>query len=259
MQFTEGNWSRVKDLEWESWSIGKREFMKASGKAIPATVEAWNATRTETNMKENSWAISPTARVSTHGQMEKSTKENGVLVWRRARESGKAFLVTPTSASGDRPKLTAMVSINGKTETDMRVNGRIVSSMDKGQISSLTAMSILDSTNSVSLTDSANTSGRTEATMLAISRMGWNMVKAVGVRKLMLLTATLMKVNMNSTRSVDLVNSLGRVATSIRAVTRAMSAMVMVKCTGLTGLAIKVNGTTEFRTVWAGWSSLTAV
>lgn len=85
------------------------------------------------------------------------------------------------------------------------------------------------------------------------------MVKAVGVRKLMLLTATLMKVNMNLTRSVDLVNSLGRVATSIRAVTRAMSAMVMVKCTGLTGLAIKENGTTEFRTVWAEWSSLTAV
>ena len=79
--------------------------------------------------------------------------------------------MTPTLASGDRPKLMVMASTNGKMETDMRESGRIASSMDKEQISSLTAMSILDSTNSVSQTDSANINGRTEATMLEILRM----------------------------------------------------------------------------------------
>ena len=79
--------------------------------------------------------------------------------------------MTPTLASGDRPKLMVMASTNGKMETDMKENGQIASSMDKEQISSLTAMSILDSTNSVSQTDSANINGRTEATMLEILRM----------------------------------------------------------------------------------------
>jgi len=78
--------------------------------------------------------------------------------------------VTRTLANGDRPKLTAMVYINGKMETDMRENGETVSSTDREQIFSLTGTCTLASTSSASLMDSASTNGRTAAITLAISR-----------------------------------------------------------------------------------------
>jgi len=60
---------------------------------------------------------------------------------------------------------------------------------------------------------------------------------------------------MNLTKSVALANSPGKVETSIRGATKATNATDTEKCTGLTDLATKVNGTTEFKTAWAGWSS----
>ena len=39
--------------------------------------------------------------------------------------SGKAYSVTLTLGNGNKVKLMAMVFINGKTETDSRVNGTI--------------------------------------------------------------------------------------------------------------------------------------
>lgn len=69
------------------------------------------------------------------------------------------------SVSGDRPKLTDMVSTNGKMETDMRENGATVSSTARAQTFSLMVTFTRASTSSESQTASANTSGRTAATM----------------------------------------------------------------------------------------------
>jgi len=68
-----------------------------------------------------------------------------------------------------------------------------------------------------------------------------------------------MKVNMNLTRSVDSVNSPGKVETSIKAVIKVTNAMVTEKCIGLMALVTRANGIMESKMEWAVWSSPMAV
>ena len=48
---------------------------------------------------------------------------------------GKVYMAIRTSANGDNQKLQVMVSISGRMAIGTRESGRIVSNMDKAQIS----------------------------------------------------------------------------------------------------------------------------
>jgi len=71
-----------------------------------------------------------------------------------------------TSANGRKVKLMVMVSINGKTGIDTKVNGSFVLSMAKELICLLMEMLTLVNTTMVSRKVSVNTSGKTLLFML---------------------------------------------------------------------------------------------
>lgn len=54
------------------------------------------------------------------------------------------------------------------------------------------------------------------------------------------------KVNTRLTRKMGMAFSIGRVAICTKVITKTMSVMSMVKCTGWMGLVIKENGSMEF-------------
>jgi hypothetical protein len=57
--------------------------------------------------------------------------------------------------------------------------------------------------------------------------------------------ATAMRENTKTTRRMDMVFSIGRAGTSTRETIRMMKEMVLERCSGLTGIGIRVNGSKE--------------
>jgi hypothetical protein len=68
------------------------------------------------------------------------------------------------------------------------------------------------------------------------------MVKANGRKSRVQLTATIMKVNTNLIRKMDMVFLLGKVETSIKVTTKMMKEMAMERCFGLMVQDTTVNG-----------------
>lgn len=85
-----------------------------------------NVIPTAISTRANSKITNHTAKVSTFGSMGRSMKASGSMDSKRAKESGKASLVTPISASGSSPKRMGTVYTSGRTEIDMRASGNSV-------------------------------------------------------------------------------------------------------------------------------------
>jgi hypothetical protein len=89
---------------------------------------------------------------------------NGRLVSNRARESGKAFLEIPTSASGDNLRQMDTAYTSGKMVTDMKESGLTVSNTVKEPTFLQMETFILGSISLESLMALVNTSGKMEVT-----------------------------------------------------------------------------------------------
>jgi hypothetical protein len=75
------------------------------------------------------------------------------------------------------------------------------------------------------------------------------MVKVNGRRSTMLRSATTMKESISLTRRMEMEYSPGRVAMCTKVATRTMRGQATERCSGLTGLSTKENGSKVFSTV----------
>ena len=83
----------------------------------------WKDIAMEINMKEIFIMAKLMEKEYIIGLMGKYTMENGETESKKVMECGEVFLVTLILANGRIVKLMVMESINGKTETDMKVLG----------------------------------------------------------------------------------------------------------------------------------------
>lgn len=117
-----------------------------------------------------------------------------------------------------------------------------------------TGMYLREHTNLENQMASASTNGKMAVCMLVISKKDLNMDRENGERGLMLRTATLTKAPTKETRKMEWALLHGRVVISIKAATKTMSGTDMEKCTGLTDLVTRENGSMEFNMELAEWS-----
>jgi len=126
--------------------------------------------------------------------------------------------------------------------------------MDKVLIILLMVMCILASISKESLMDLDSISGLMAVCILESSGMALKQARASGGSKRILKHATTTKALTITTRRVDLVNLLGKVAMFTEDATRMMRDMDTERCTGLMVHATRVSGSTESKMVWEGWS-----
>ena len=126
MPSIEANLSTASVKDWVSCSTGRHACTKDNGRPMPATVEVWNATPMETDMKVSSSTVNLTEKAYIRGPTAKCTRVNGHSASRKAKASGRASSVTRTSESGASRKPQATVSISGKMVIGTKVNGTIV-------------------------------------------------------------------------------------------------------------------------------------
>jgi hypothetical protein len=116
----------VKDQDLAYVCIRQRAYMRDNGLTIIGMEGGWNATPMVTNTKVISKIISHTAKEFIHGLMAKFTRVSGKSALKKAKVSGRAFLVTRILESGPKVKQMGMVSISGRTEIDTKENGNFV-------------------------------------------------------------------------------------------------------------------------------------
>ena len=228
--------------------------MKANGRETLGVVGAWNATQTETDMKESSSTESHTAKAFTHGPMARSMKESGLVVSKKAREFGKESLVTATLGSGASQKPLVMASINGKMAIDTKENGKTALSMVKARTFLQMAIAFQALTIWASRRARANTNGRMEAFTSASLKTDLSMGKANGRSVTTIRTATCTRVATNKTKRMAWGSSLGSQAITTRVATGTMRGTGMEKCFGKMAPVTRVNGTRVFKMASAEWS-----
>ena len=149
------------------------------------------------------------------GRMVKSTMANGKWVKKKAMESGEASTVIVISENGTPPRQKATESISGKTGISMRVSGLIALNTGMELISLGMEIPSRASTDSASLRGLATIVGTMQVSILVISRMASNMVRANGAN-LTYLIAINTKVNTIWTKSTGRVYFHGSLEMSIR-------------------------------------------
>jgi len=207
-------------------------------------------------MKASSLQGSRTAKAFTHGPMARSTRENGLVVSKKAREFGKESLATATSGNGTSRKPRAMASISGKMAIDTKESGKTASSMGKGRTFLRTAIAFQALTIWASLKDRANTNGRMEAFTSASLKTALSTGKANGRSVTTTRTATCTRVGTKTTKRMAWGSSLGSQATTTRGATGTTRGTAMEKCSGKMVPVTRVNGTKVFKMALAEWNFL---
>jgi hypothetical protein len=93
--------------------------------------------------------------------MEKYMRASGRMASKKVREFGKASSETLISANGHKARQMDSVFINGKTETDTKVNGSFVLSTALELICLQTATRTPDNTSMVNLAEQVSINGKT--------------------------------------------------------------------------------------------------
>lgn len=148
--------------------------------------------------------------------------------------------VTPILVNGSMEKLMVMGFILGSMEIDMKENLRNVLNMGKGLRNLLMGIFIRDFIRMGSLRDLANTTGQTEATSKANSKMDSATAKESGNATRAPPTNT--KASIKTTKNLATESSPGQPATSTKATTNPISATAMARCTGPMEVIIRANG-----------------
>ena len=99
------------------------ECTKDHGTLTKGTEKAMNDSATVISTLVTTSTVESVARGYTPGKIKTPTMENGQMESSTGMVSGKELLETVTSDNGFKIKRTAMVSMSGQTEIDMKVNG----------------------------------------------------------------------------------------------------------------------------------------
>jgi hypothetical protein len=236
--------------------IEKLDYLKDIGQVIIDAEEAWSDTATEIDMKANLKVINPMGRVSIPGSMEKSTRESGVMDWKRAREFGGAFLEILILDLGKSLKLTGTAFISGKMETDTRANGWTAWSMVKVVIPFQWETCILGSITRENPMDLASINGKMVVSTWVSFVTGWSTEKESGGSEIMPKRVTTTTVSMRMIKRMAWERLLGSQAISIEVATAMTKDMVTARCTGVMAQVIKENGRREFSMELERWSFL---
>ena len=111
------------------------EFTKEIGLMTRDMVEAMKNMRMVISIKENIRMEKLMGKVYIFGKMENHMTVNGSMEPRRVMVFGEALIMIHILDSGRTAKQRDMVSMHGKMEIDMKVNGYLVSDMEMELIS----------------------------------------------------------------------------------------------------------------------------
>ena len=148
-----------------------------------------------------------------------------------------------------------MVSMNGQTEIDMKVNGSTAWGMARVVTLSPMEMFTLASITMAKPTGTVNTSGRTVTLTRVFSLKEWKKAKVSGRNQLSMNKLTCMRVNITRTWSMAKASLDGRLADSTVVATWTILRRDTARCTGLMAAFIEVNGIEESKTGSELWSS----
>lgn len=216
--------------------------MKVSGKTTNGMEEAMSCSRQATLTRVSTRTAKHMVKAFTNGQMAKYMTASGTVESNRATVSGRAFRVSHISASGSTIRLRGTESISGATVTAMRANGRAILDTAAVPTSLQTAIGTSASTSLASQRAQDSIDGQMGLSTRDSLRMGSSTVMESGESssqaglvtprtweaRLIAGSAstkrTHMKENTSWTRSMAMVSSNGRQATSTVATTSKMNA-----------------------------------
>ena len=161
--------NKGKDLE--SSRIRQAACTRANGRTIKGTVGVMNYSTTATFTRASIRLANHMARGSIPGRTERCTMANGQEESNTDTVSGREFKMNRILVSGTTTKLKVSVFTRGRMVTDMKESGTAISGMDLAMTSSLMVTNIEANTTLASHMAQGLTSGPTDLSTKANSKM----------------------------------------------------------------------------------------
>jgi hypothetical protein len=219
--------------------------MKVTGKEISDMVLAMSDLAMEIYMKANTFKAKSKEKDVMNGNQESFMRDSGLMGRKMAMDCGKAWRMTIMWDNGKRISHKALENIYGVIETNMKVNGKLVSDMDKAVISLLSEISMWANIVGDKLMAMVNTAGQMDTHIVDSLPMAKKKAKVIGEARNHNATSTL--VPTKTTKNTAMENSLGAPVVDTKANTPKISKKATEKCTGQTVRSTEDSGMTVFK------------
>jgi len=182
--------------------------MKVNGKEISDMVLDMSDLAMEIYMKANTSKAKSKEKDVMNGNQESFMRGSGLMDRKMAMGYGKAWSLIIMSDNGKRISLKALENIYGVIETNMKVNGKLVSDMDKVVIGLLSEISMWANIVGDKLMAMVNTAGQMDTHIADSLPMAQKKAKVIG-SKARKHNATSTLVPTKTTKNTAMENSLG--------------------------------------------------